>query len=659
MNKEKNLLPSASCHLPSKAKALIRKYRSHDDKKDSADAFYSWRETEVLLKRYRLKQPARVKSISAKYHLITNAEQLRELLNPLIDTIERFGIDTETTGLDPHTSKVRLVQIALPKYPVLVIDLAAIDQNGLTPLKQLLASNCLKIGHNLKFDLMMLKSAGFNLEPPYFDTYLGYKVLTAGLKRSSTLETLVQKLLRVKLDKSVQTSDFSRSLSKEQLQYAANDAAVLLPLHRKLARHLTKAKLTATAQTEFDCLRAVAQMELNGVRLDLDKWQLLKQDLLQQQARLEKKLQAHFVPCDRSTDTLLTELSIRVNLSSPKQVVTAFNQLGIDVRSTNVRELIPLAQDYPVIRWLLEYRSLTTRINTFSVGLPQFIHPVTERIQGHWWQMGARSGRFSCREPNLTNIPRDLPTRQCFTASPGNVIIKADYSQIELRLMAQASGDCAPRTGKANRRMIEAYRNGEDLHRLTASFLFDKPIENIIDEERKLGKIVNFGLIYGMGVAKFCLTTVKKHNIYLSKSEASQFRKKFFLLYKGVAAYHQRIRREWQAGSRVSYSLDGRRRVWSKRTRPTLNELLNHPIQGTNATIIKRAIALLDSTLLSKVPQVKLILVVHDEIVLEVPRKLADRVARCLSDCAIDAARPILAPIPVEVEVKVLDSWGG
>ena len=631
------------------AKKIIRKYRAHD-KKDSADAFYSWRETEVLLKRYRLKQSAKVKSINAKYCLITDAEQLRELLNPLIGKCERIGIDTETTGLDPHTSKVRLVQIAVSKYPVFVIDLAAIDRTELTPLKQLLASDCLKIGHNLKFDIMMLKSAGLNLEPPYFDTYLGYKVLTAGLKRSSTLETLARKLLRVKLNKSAQTSDFSRNLSREQLQYAANDAAVLLPLHRKLARHLTKAELTATAQTEFDCLGAVAEMELNGVRLDLDKWQLLKQDLLRQQARLEEKLQARLVKSNRITNTLLTELSTEINLSSPKQVVIAFNRLGIDVRSTNVRELIPLAQDYPVIRWLLEYRSLTTRINTFSVGLPQFIHPVTERIQGHWWQMGARSGRFSCREPNLTNIPRDLPTRQCFTAAPGNVIIKADYSQIELRLMAQASGA---------RSMIAAYRNGEDLHRLTASFLFDKPIENIVDEERKLGKIVNFGLIYGMGVAKFCLTTAKKHNIYLSKSEASQFRQKFFLLYKGVAAYHRRIRREWQAGSRVSYSLDGRRRVWSKRTKPTLNELLNHPIQGTNATIIKRAIALLDSTLLSKVHQVKLILVVHDEIVLEVPRSLADRVARCLSDCAVEAARPILAPIPVEVEVKVLDSWGG
>jgi DNA polymerase-1 len=329
-------------------------------------------------------------------------------------------------------------------------------------------------------------------------------------------------------------------------------------------------------------------------------------------------------------------------------VVTAFNRLGIGVKSTNVRELIPLAQDYPVIRWLLEYRSLTTRINTFSVGLPQFIHPVTNRIQGHWWQMGARSGRFSCREPNLTNIPHDPQTRQCFTAAPGNVIIKADYSQIELRLMAKASGD---------RRMIEAYRQGEDLHKLTASFLFDRAIEDIEDDERKLGKIVNFGLIYGMGVAKFCLTTAKKHNIYLSKSQANQFRQKFFLLYKGVAAYHQRIRQEWQADSRVSYSLDGRRRIWSKRTKPTLNELLNYPIQGTNATIVKRAIALLDSSLLSQFSQVKLILVIHDEIVLEVPHELADKAARCLSDCAVKAAKPILAPIPVEVETEILNSW--
>ncbi|MEL6579189.1 MAG: DNA polymerase [Cyanobacteria bacterium J06621_12] len=634
-------------YLSPAAKKIFLKYKRRD-RQNLPNAFYSQKETEILIEQYRQKQSVRVRTINAKYRPIADAEQLRRLLTPLVGAVKRIGIDTETTGLDPHLNKVRLVQIAVAKHPVFIIDLAAIEKNELTPLRQLLASDCLKIGHNLKFDLMMLATAGINLAPPYFDTYLGYKVLTAGLKKTSALEMVARKLLKVKLNKSAQTSDFSQNITKEQLQYAANDAAVLLPLRKKLDRQITKAKLTDTAQTEFDCLYAVAQMELNGVRLDLDKWQLLKQDLLQQQAELEKKLQAHLIKSDRSDNTLLTKLGSKINLSSPKQVITAFNQLGIDVKSTNVRELIPLAQDYPVIRWLLEYRSLTTRINTFSVGLPQFVHPVTNRIQGHWWQIGARSGRFSCREPNLTNIPHDPQTRKCFTAAPGNVIIKADYSQIELRLMAKASGD---------QPMIEAYRYREDLHRLTASFLFDRSIDNINDDERKLGKIVNFGLIYGMGVAKFCLTTAKKHHIYLSKSEASQFRQKFFLLYKGVAAYHQRIRQEWRSGTRVSYSLDGRRRVWSKRTKPTLNELLNHPIQGTNATIVKRAIALLDSSLLSQFSQVKLILVVHDEIVLEVPQELADKAARCLADCAIKAAQPILNPIPVEVEVRILDSW--
>lgn len=633
-------------HLSIAAKRIILKYKKCN-KRDRPDAFYTQQETETLIKHYRYQRPVRVKILDTKYYLIENAKQLNKLLNPLVNTVEKIGIDTETTGLDPYLNQVRLIQIAIAKHPIFIIDLAALEKSELTPLKHLLASNCLKIGHNLKFDLMMLATAGINLAPPYFDTYLGYKVLTAGLKKTSTLEMVARKLLRVKLDKSSQTSDFSQDLSMEQLQYAANDAAVLLPLHRKLNRQLDIAKLTETAETEFNCLNAVARMELNGVRLDLDKWQLLKQDLLQQQAELGQQLQARLDRGDRSISILLAPS--KINLSSPKQVVAAFNRLAINVKSTNIKELIPLAQDNPAVRWLLEYRSLTTRINTFSVGLPQFIHPITKRIQGHWWQMGARSGRFSCREPNLTNIPHDPQTRQCFTAAPGNVIIKADYSQIELRLMAKASGD---------RRMIAAYRQGEDLHKLTASFLFDREIDEIEGDERKLGKIVNFGLIYGMGVAKFCLTTAKKHHIYLSKSEASQFRKKFFLLYEGVAAYHQRIRREWRSGTRVSYSLDGRRRVWSKRTKPTLNELLNHPIQGTNATIIKWAIALLDSTLLSKVPQIKLILVVHDEIVLEVPRELADKTARCLSDCAVKAAKPILTPIPVEVEVKILNSWG-
>lgn len=637
-------------------KKIVKRDRlSEEDERP--DSFYSRRESQSLIELYRQKTQKnrqKFKSFAASYRPITNGKQLQQALNSFGERVKVIGVDTETTGLDPFTSKLRLIQIAVPNHPVLVIDLAAITRAELAPLQQLLASDRLKIGHNLKFDWMALTSAGLSLEPPYYDTYLAARVLTAGLKQKMSLEFLACRLLGVELDKSAQTSNFSGNLSSEQLQYAANDAAILLPLYKVLKHKLARAdcqnpdaRLAQTARTEFDCLRAVAQMELNGVYLALDKWQKLSLKLRQQQTQLQQQIQHHLIT--DPTSKLLPELLPNINLCSPQQIIAAFNQLGIEIKSTSVSELIPLANDYPVVRWLLEYRSLTARINTFSCGLPQHIHPVTGRIHGHWWQIGARSGRFSCREPNLTNIPRDRSTRQCFTATPGHVIIKADYSQIELRLMAKASGD---------RRMMAAYRHGKDLHKLTASFLFERAIQDLTDEERKLGKIVNFGLIYGMGVAKFCLTTAKKHEIYLSKAQASNFRQKFFALYRGVAAYHQRIRREWQAGTRVSYSLDGRRRLWSKRTRPTLNELLNHPIQGTNATIIKRAIALLDRTLFVTVPQIKLILVVHDEIVLEVPRKLANRTARCLRKCMMEAAKPILTPVPVEVEVEILENWG-
>jgi DNA polymerase-1 len=206
-------------------------------------------------------------------------------------------------------------------------------------------------------------------------------------------------------------------------------------------------------------------------------------------------------------------------------------------------------------------------------------------------------------------------------------------------------------------RMSHAYQNGKDLHRLTAALIFDKSLCEVTDEERHLGKIINFGLIYGMGVQKFRMTTAKNHNILLSVREASGFRKKFFEAYAGLKAYQTQIRRQWQQGIRVSRTIDGRRRLWSKQRKPILNELLNHPIQGANATILKRAIALLGRYLTRT--KAKLIAVVHDEILLECPTREAKRVAALLKQCMVLAAKELLNPIPVEVDVKILPSWGG
>jgi DNA polymerase-1 len=634
------------------AKAIIEKYSQPYTQKDSDLSFYSWDETQVLLKSNYLRSPenSQLKHFEAPLQLITTGKQLERAISAISNS-RIIGIDCETTGLDPYRAKVRLIQIAVLSKPVLVIDLAALAENELEPLRHLLASSCLKIGHNLKFELMMLRMAGFILKPPFFDTYLSYKVITAGLKKTSTLEILAARLLHLKLDKKQQKSNFSARLTQSQLQYAANDAAVLLPLYRVLKHKLKKANLLSTARDEFNCLPSVAIMELNGIKLDLEKWLGLGDRLREKQEQLKHSIDRQLNSSNSNQCQqlfLAEELNRTINLRSPTQVVQALNNIGIQVKSTSASELVFLAPKYPIVEQLLEYRSIATRISTFSEGLPNFLHPVTGRIHGNWWQLGARSGRFSCSKPNLTNIPRDFETRSCFVANSGNVLIKADYSQIELRLIAKVSGD---------RRMCRAYQQGRDLHRLTAAHIFNTNINAVDDEQRRLGKIVNFGLIYGMGVKKFCLTTAIDYGIYLESSQAKLFRERFFQLYSGIADYHSRVRNQWQRGIRVSRTLDGRRRLWSKQNPPTLNEMLNYPIQGTNATIIKRAIAKVDRKCDRERLNIRLIAVVHDEILLECPKHQATRVALLLEHCMVNAARPLLFPIPVIVDCQITDSW--
>ncbi len=582
------------------------------------------------------------------YQLINKASELETALKPF-QNASCFGLDCETAGgVDPYRALIRLVQLAIPDRPVAVIDLAAIAPADLDPLRSLLAGNALKVGHNLKFEWMMLTQAGLPPSRPFFDTYLAYRVLVAGLKCNFSLESAAARLLGVKLDKTLQKSDWSRTLTPTQLQYAATDAAILLPLRDTLKQKLKVSKLWETAKLEFACLPAVAFMELNGMLLDREQWKVLATKLCQTRDFLLTQINSQLHrPNPHKQISLLPEFTETINPCSPKQVLAALQATGILVNSTNTQTLIPFVDKYPVLQSLLEYRSLSTRISTFTEGLPQHIHPVTGRIHPNWFQIGARSGRFSCREPNLTNIPRDKETRQCFIAAPGYVLLKADYSQIELRIMAKVSGD---------RRMIAAYCQGEDLHKLTASLVIDKHVDSITEEERQLGKIINFGLIYGMGAKKFRNIAQSEYGLTLTLEKASQFRKKFFNSYSGIKCFHTAIRQQWQKGIRESRTLGGRRRLWSKDTKPLLNEMLNNPIQGLSADIIKLALTLLFKSLQGT--NAKLICVVHDEILIECPVAEVDSVKVLLERSMVKAGNKFLSPISCEVEVKELDSWG-
>ncbi|MBP0019409.1 MAG: DNA-directed DNA polymerase [Cyanobacteria bacterium SBLK] len=589
----------------------------------------------------RLRPPI---SVNSDYRLIDRSDELADAIAPL-KSAPFLGIDCETTGLDPYRHKVRLIQLAALDRPTIVIDCFAIPD--LAPLRSLLSSPCLKIGHNLKFEWLMLTRKGLSLQPPFFDTYLAYRVLTAGLKKRLSLEAIAMKLLGIALDKTEQTSDFSGTLTPKQLQYAAMDAAILLPLYRILKAKLERAKLMPTAKLEFACLPATAQMELNGMYLDREKWKAMGDRLKQQQARLKTQLDRQLKRPLTQQVSLLPELTETINPRSSQQVKAALAAQNILVPSASAQQLLPLAKKHPVIQTLLDYRSLSARISTFAEGVLEHIHPVSDRIHPHWFQLGTRSGRFSCQQPNLQHIPRAVEIRQCFVAPPGKVLIKADYSQIELRIMAKASGD---------RRMMDAYRRGEDLHRLTAALVLGKAVGEVTVEERRLGKAINFGLIYGMGAKKLRATAAKEQGIEIGLPEASAFRKRFFESYGGIKAYHDRVRREWSRGRRDSRTLGGRRRSWGKGQKPRLNESINHPVQGTNADMTKLALALAWRRFQGT--EVGLVAAIHDEIVLECPVELAEWAIGQLRRCMVKAGEYFIRPIPVEVEIRAVESWG-
>ncbi|AFZ28328.1 DNA polymerase I family protein with 3'-5'-exonuclease and polymerase domains (plasmid) [Cylindrospermum stagnale PCC 7417] len=576
-----------------------------------------------------------------RYTLVSNVSTLNSALKPLFQA-EVLALDCETTGLDPLIDSIKLIQIAAPNYPVVLIELPAIPKINRLLLKKLLSNSALKIAHNAKFDWQFLSQAGLHLSGRLFDTQLAYKVLTSGLKTSSSLQNIVQKLLQIQLDKTQQISDWCKPLTQSQLQYAALDAAILLDLYPILVKKLKQAKLLKIAQLEFRCMPVVAQMELNGMLFDLSRWQTIGAKLETEKTDTLNQLKQLRIASSQMS--LLPELTDTINPNSPQQVLASLQSLGIPLQSTNQNALVPLAAHYPIIQALLDYRRLSKILGTFTDKLPQHIHSKTGRIHPNYYQLGARSGRFSCRNPPLQTLPRDEAARSCFIAAPGYKIIKADYSQIELRIMARLSGDL---------KMCRAYRQGADLHRLTASLVTGKSINEVTEEDRRLAKAINFGLIFGMGAAKLQIYAQVKYGVAMTLEQAKAFRKRFFEAYPGIARWHENIKRKYIQGIKESRTLAGRRRRWANK--PRLSELLNHPVQGLNADINKLAMVKLSTTLAKF--GTKLICVRHDEIVLECPETEVDQVSHILHNCMVAAAQKFLSHIPVVIDIKTSNSW--
>ena len=579
-------------------------------------------------------------NINAKYIYVDSIQAIEAVIDNLL-VANVLGIDTETTGLNPHDDKLRLIQIAVDNMPTVIIDFFYVNHQALEMLKPVFCSTAVKVFQNAKFDLQFLKSVGFIISGPIFDTMLASQILrTSGGPRRAGLGVLAEFYLGIDLPKDEQKSDFSQDLTKSQLQYAARDASILLVLRKKMIEDIKKNHLVEVARLEFSCAYAIADMEYNGIHLNLDKWGNLAKAFEIKKVKALNALYPYTGYPVTQMSFLGEDKIISYNLDSHKKVLALLEKNGINVENTSRHSLLPY-KDTPIVKALLQYRHASKALSSFLHSIPNIINKHTKRLHPHYGQIGAWSGRMSCGGPNIQQIPRDKEFRSCFTAPKGRKLVVADYSQIELRVIAQISKD---------ERMIEAYRNGEDLHSLTASLISGKKVSEITKKERQAAKAVNFGLVFGMGAAGLKSYSYDTYGVNMTLKEAIKFKDRFFQGYKGVDAWHNKIKRDSPS---ISRTLAGRIHTYTENT--GVSGRFNTPVQGTAADILKNALGILHNRLQNT--NTYIVAVVHDEIVLECDGKDASLTARILKETMEQAGRDYIKDLPVVAECSIGDSW--
>ena len=578
-----------------------------------------------------------------------------------ISAAELTAFDTETTGLDPMASTLVGMSFAIVEGEAAYLPLAHhyADAPAQLPLAEVLAKlrpwlesdAHRKLGQNLKYDCHILANHGIALAGITEDTLLESYVLESD--KSHDMDSLASRHLGLKTltytevcGKGAKQIGFGEVELARATEYAAEDADITLRLHHNLAAQLAAEPALAALyrDIELPTARVLFEMERTGVLIDAFLLAQHSEELGRRLYDLENE--AHVLAGQP------------FNLGSPKQLgEILFTKLGLPVvkktatgqPSTDEDVLSQLADDYPLPKLLLEHRSLAKLKNTYTDKLPQMVNPKTGRVHTSFSQAVAVTGRLASSEPNLQNIPIRTPEgrriRAAFIAPQGHVIISADYSQIELRIMAHLSGD----TG-----LLDAFAKGEDVHRATAGEIFGVTPLEVTSEQRRYAKVINFGLIYGMsahGLAK---------NLGIDRGAAANYIERYFVRYPGVAAYMERTRLEAKTHGYVETVFGRRlhlpdiRAQQVGRRQGAERAAINAPMQGTAADLIKKAMIATSRWLKEAGVKSRLILQVHDELVLEVPD---DEIALIREQLPKLMAGVAQLSVPLVAEVGVGNNW--
>jgi len=623
---------------------------------------------------------------------------------------DRLGYDTETTGLKliGGFSRLLLMQLGTEEVTYL-FDARKIDTQILRePLE---SESILKILHNAKFDYQStILDTGIILKN-VFDTMLAYRLLTSGLiedgqggyihagfrdksKRQwpyKPLKFLTQKYLGITLDKTQRetfaTHQYNREFSTDQLKYAADDIIVLPPLCDILSQELAEKDLIDTAVLEFQFVRPTAEMELNGVCINKEKWRGIIAEAKNQADGFSQEMAGILAPL-ADQNTLFGESVI--NIKSPDQLLGAFKKLGIDLENTDEKMLKKV--DHPLARLILQHRTYTKLISTYGEPILRKINSGTNRLHFTLHQLGADTGRLSSEKPNIQNIPQDreeadvkISFRDCFEAEEGNKLLTADYSQCELRILAELSQDA---------KFLEIFRSGDDLHIITSQQVFsytdaeldiylklkkkDHPDVDLRDffsaEEvaayKKIGdfrdktKTINFGIVYGLSAWSLA------DRFKIPQGEAETILDDYFKTYSGIKRWLGKNAYETVA-NRYARTILGRKKFFSladpqneddfRRSKGATRRMgNNHVIQGTNADITKEALVRLQEAY-DDIDGAKLLFTVHDEIISECPAGIADHVAEVKAEIMKEAFHRFIKTVPVgkkdKVSVTIANHW--
>ena len=573
-----------------------------------------------------------------------------------------FAFDTETDSLDNISANMVGLSFAIEPgvaayVPVAHDYLDAPDQIArervLELLKPLLEDDALlKVGQNLKYDRGILANYGIELRGIAYDTMLESYTLDSVAGRHD-MDSLSDRWLKHKTitfeeiaGKGKNQLTFNQIALEEAGRYAAEDADVTLQLHLKMWPKLQKNEgpLRIFNEIEMPLVPVLSRVERNGVKIDPAVLHAHSQEIAKRLVELEQK----------AYDIAGEEF----NLSSPKQLQTIlFEKQGIKplkktpggAPSTSEEVLEELALDYPLPKVILEYRGLAKLKSTYTDKLPLMINPKTGRVHTSYHQAVTATGRLSSTDPNLQNIPvrndEGRRIRQAFIAPEDYVIVSADYSQIELRIMAHLSRDAG---------LLKAFAEGKDIHRATAAEVFGLPLESVTGEQRRSAKAINFGLIYGMsafGLAR---------QLNIPRKEAQKYMDLYFERYPGVLDYMERTRAQAKEQGYVE-TLDGRRLYLpdikasnAARRAGAERAAINAPMQGTAADIIKRAMIAVDGWLETEKPRVRMIMQVHDELVFEVHKDDVDAVAKKVHELMENSTT---LDVPLLVEVGSGENW--